>query len=114
MWFFPCSLADGRMYGGVRMRGDATPIKEIISSLSSERFSRQERVKRAWHRATEKRFWPHAQPVSFRKKRLVVNVDSSGWLYELTMKKKNISARLQRILKDDFKELQFRIGKIER
>ena len=45
---------------------------------------------------------------------MVVNVDSSGWLYELTMNKVEIIARLKKSLKDDFKELRFRIGKIDR
>lgn len=100
------------------MKEDATPIKEIakniITDLSNQRLSKEEKIKKVWQKAVGKRFYPHTQPVSFRKKRLVINVDSSGWLYELTMRKKEITLKLNKMLKNDFKELQFRIGKIEK
>ncbi len=99
------------------MGKDAAPIKEvakgIIEGLSQERLSKEERVKRVWQKAVGKRFLPHTRPTSFRKKRLVVEVDSSGWLYELTMEKKGIVAKLKKMLGDDFRELQFRIGRVE-
>ena len=95
----------------------AIPIKEVaenvIKNLSKERTSKEEKVKKVWQKAVGRRFYSHTQPVSFRKHRLVVNVDSSAWLYELTMKKKIIASRLKKMLRDDFEELQFRIGKIE-
>ena len=100
------------------MREDTTPIKKIardlIADLSKERSSKGDRVKRAWQKAVGKRFYPHTQPTSFQRRKLVVNVDSSGWLYELTMNRQKIASRLRKILKDDFKELQFRIGRIEK
>lgn len=100
------------------MEDGATPIKDItkdvIERLSGERLSKEDKIKEVWQKAAGRRFLRHAQPTSFRKKRLVVNVDSSGWLYELTMKKERIVSRLRRMLKDDFKELQFRIGRIEK
>jgi predicted nucleic acid-binding Zn ribbon protein len=100
------------------MKKDAASIKDvakdIIKNLSKERHSKEDRIKEAWEKAAGKKFCAHAQPVSFRKKRLVVNVDSSGWLYELTMRKQKIVSRLRKMLKDDFRELQFRIGRIEK
>ncbi|MBL7068613.1 MAG: DUF721 domain-containing protein [Candidatus Omnitrophica bacterium] len=100
------------------MKNDGTPIKDItgkiIKEIAEKNLTKKERVEDAWQKAAEKRFWPHTQPASFIRKRLVVNVDSSGWLYELTMSKWKITSKLSKILKDDFRELQFRIGKIER
>lgn len=88
--------------------------KGLIKQLTSDKESNTEKARRAWKRAAGKRFNLHAEPTSFRRKRLIVKVDTSAWLYEMTMKKKGITSRLKRILKDDFNQLQFRIGKIER
>ena len=99
------------------MKKEATPIEEVarglIKDLRDKRSSKEERVKEAWRSAVGKKFYRHTQPTSFRKKRLVVNVDSSGWLYELTMRKQGIVAKLKKSLKKDFKELQLRIGQVE-
>ena len=55
----------------------------------------------------------HAKPVSLRKKRLVVNVDGSSWLYELTLKKESLLTKMkQRLGEERIKELQFRIGEL--
>jgi len=100
------------------MKKDATPIRDVardvIRHLSKERSSREERIKKVWQKVVGEKFYPHTQPVSFRKSKLVVNVDSSAWLYELTMRKQRIVSKLKKVLKNDFKELRFRIGKIER
>lgn len=112
MWSYPCSLADAG-----DMKEEASPIgdisRDIIRHLSKERLSKEERIKDIWQKAAGKKFYLHAQPISFRRKRLVVSVDSSSWLYELTMRKEKIAARLKRMLREDFKELQFRIGNPE-
>lgn len=100
------------------MKDNKKPLKEItgriIERLSKENLTKREAAEDAWRKSVGKKYHPHTQPASFRKKRLVVNVDESGWLYELTIKKQGITARLRKILKDDFKELRFRIGKIEK
>ncbi len=100
------------------MKENKKPLKEItsriIERLSKDNLTKRETAEEAWRKAVGKKFLPHTQPASFRKKRLIVNVDESAWLYELTIEKKKIAARLRKALKDDFKELRFRIGKIER
>jgi predicted nucleic acid-binding Zn ribbon protein len=95
----------------------ATPIRDVtkgvIKEISKQRREKQERTKRAWQKAVGKKHYQHTQPVSFRKKKLVVNIDSSGLLYELTIRKRDITAKLKKDLKDDFQEVRFRIGEIE-
>lgn len=99
------------------MKRDATPIKDItkglIKEISKERRSREDETRRVWQEAVGEKFSRHTQVVSFRGKKLLVNVDSSSWLYELTMRKQKIKAKLKDRLKDDFKELRLRIGAIE-
>jgi len=86
---------------------------DVIKKLSKERRTKEARIKRVWQCAAGKRFAKHTRLSSFRRKRLVVNVDSSGWLYELSMNRDKITSRLKKVLKDDFSQLQFRIGNLE-
>ena len=87
--------------------------KSVIKDLTKKKQTKADRVRTAWKRSVAKRFYKHTQPASFRRKRLVIDVDSSSWLYELTIHKEKIKARLKRELKDDFKEVRFRIGQLE-
>lgn len=100
------------------MKDGATPIKDItkdvIRRLSGERQNKEERIKKAWESAVGKRFAGHTQPTSLKKKKLIVSVDSSSMLYELTVRKRKIVAKLKRDLKDDISEIQLRIGEIEK
>ena len=95
----------------------ATPIKDVtksvIQQITKQRQHKQERAKKAWWRAVGTKHGKHTQPISFQKKRLVVHVDSSSLLYELTIQKQEITKKLKKNLKDDFKEVRFRIGEIE-
>ena len=100
------------------MKKAATPIgdvtKSIIGKLSITRHKKEKKILEAWRRAAGERYSEHTQPVSLRRKELVVNVESSGWLYDLTMRKREISEKLKKRLKDDFSKVRFRIGQIEK
>ena len=100
------------------MKDTTTSIKDItkkvIRNLTKENTTKKQRAERVWRKAAGKRFDKHTQPVSFRRKRLVVNVDSSGWLYELAIIKQYVVRKLKKDLKGEFKELQLRIGEIEK
>ncbi len=93
-----------------------TPIKDVTSRvlgrLSGGRKKKEERIKKAWFKAAGERARGHTEPRSLRKGRLVVNVDSSALLYELTVDKKTILDRLKKT-KTDIKELSYRIGSVE-
>jgi len=91
--------------------GDIT--KSVIQSLSEGGHAKGEQVKALWAEAVGERFTKHAQPRSFKKNKLVVAVDSSSWLYELTLRKKKILDKLKEDLGDEIKELQFRIGELD-
>jgi predicted nucleic acid-binding Zn ribbon protein len=97
---------------------DASPIKDVIKDVikawsGEARGSSQEEILKMWEGACGRSLAAHSKPVSFRSSRLTVNVDSSAWLYELTLCKRDILKRLQRkFKKKPLKELQFRIGEI--
>ena len=70
-------------------------------------------VARAWAAAVDKNIQAHATPVMLDGRVLVVEVDSSPWLYEITTRhKQRILAALQRELKEcRLYNIKLRIGK---
>ncbi|MDD5496338.1 MAG: DUF721 domain-containing protein [Candidatus Omnitrophica bacterium] len=90
-------------------------VKSVISDLGKKGRVGEEEMSRAWEEVVGKSASRHARPVSLKKATLIVNVDGSSWLYELTTKKKAIvnglSERLG--LGKALKEIRFRIGEVK-
>jgi len=88
-------------------------LKGVIKDLSGkERFGEEEIVE-AWEAAAGTAAAKHSKPVSFKNATVVVNVDRSGWLYELTVQKKEILKKLEARLKGKkIKDIRLRIGEI--
>jgi len=88
-------------------------IKSIIEKLDKQPNPTSDEIEKIWKEIVGNKAFPHTKPVSLRKKRLVINVDSSSWLYELTLRKNEILDKLKKGLgKDKIEELQFRIGEL--
>lgn len=88
-------------------------LKDVIKNLSGKRPGEEE-IGEAWAKAVGEAAARHSRPVSFRKSVLVVHVDGSGWLYELTTARRGILAKLERDLKGKkkVKDIRYRIGDI--
>ena len=113
MSFCPCS--SGEPSGGAGRGPLEGLIKKVIKKISGKGRLTEEEITRAWARAAGRRGAKHTRPVSFRKSMLTVNVDGSGWLYELTTKKRQILKKLEPGLAGKkVKEIRFRIGEIGR
>lgn len=98
------------------MRQTASQIKDIlgsvISSLSGEKRGRIDRLVEAWKHASDKAY-SHTRLASFKAKRLVVNVDSPAWMYELNLRKQQLLGALNKQLKEEqVKEIILRIGEV--
>lgn len=89
-------------------------IKVVIEDLRSGKKFREGQVLEAWFGVVGKRMLKHTRPVMVKNGRLLVNVDRSVWLYELTRRhKERLLKRLQKkIGKDILTEIQFRIGEV--
>ncbi|MDD5680529.1 MAG: DciA family protein [Candidatus Omnitrophica bacterium] len=88
-------------------------IKSLIEKLDKEARPTSEGIETIWQEIAGDKAAKHAKPVSLRKKRLVINVDGSSWLYELTLKKGVLLGGLKKKLGEDkITELQFRIGEL--
>jgi len=88
-------------------------VKKALTRLAGEGALTEERMRTVWERAAGARAATHSAPVSLRRARLIVNVDTSSWLYELTMRRPEIMRRLGgKIGGRAVKTIQFRIGEV--
>ncbi len=89
-------------------------LKNVISDLGKKRRFGEE-LEDAWRKTAGKRAATHTRAVSLRKARLIVNVDGSSWLYELTLKKRELLKKIENKLKGKkVKEIRFRIGDVNK
>ncbi len=89
-------------------------VKDVIKNLSGKGRVSEEEIGRAWEEAAGKKAARHTKPVLIKKSVLTVNVDGSCWLYELTVKKRELLGKLDgKIRGKQLKGLRFRIGEIK-
>ncbi len=88
-------------------------LKETLKKLVSPSRPSEEGVLLLWEAAAGAAAAKHSKPVTIKKSELVVSVDGSSWLYELTMRKKAILKGLEgKFGKKVIKNIRFRIGEI--
>lgn len=86
----------------------------VIKNLAGQERLGEEEISWAWKEAAGKAAARHSRPVSFRRAVLIVNVENSSWLYELTVRRRRIIAALEAALEDKkIKDIRFRIGDIK-
>ncbi len=89
-------------------------VKDVIKDLSGRGRVSEEEVSGAWRAAAGEKAARHTKPISIKRSVLTVNVDASGWLYELTIKKKELLKALEsKIRGKTLKGIRFRIGEIK-
>ena len=89
-------------------------LEKVVAGLNKKKLA-EDRLAEVWGEAVGKKALKHTRPVGFRRASLTVNVDSSSWLFELTLKKRDILKKLQAGLEGKkLKDIRFRIGDIKR
>jgi predicted nucleic acid-binding Zn ribbon protein len=89
-------------------------LKNIISGITKKGGLTEEDVAAAWDSAVGEKAARHSKPRSLKGSRLIVNVDGSSWLYELTVRKKEILGKLAEGLNSKkIKEITLRIGELK-
>ena len=110
MWPCPGSPADN---DGPKANPLEKLLKDAIKDLSGKERFGEEEIAGAWEAAVGAAAAKHSRPVSFKKATVTVNVDRSGWLYELTVQKKEILKKLEeRLQGKKIKDIRLRIGEI--
>ncbi len=88
-------------------------IKILVEKLDKDGRPTTEEIGGAWEKAAGGAAFSHTKPAALKRKCLVINVDGSSWLYELTLRKKGLLAGMKKELGEDkIKEIQFRIGEL--
>ncbi|MEJ2744375.1 MAG: DUF721 domain-containing protein [bacterium] len=89
-------------------------LKTVLRRLGLGQRVRVARIVQDWERIVGSKIAKHCTPVSVRGKILVVNVDSSVWLAELTQffKDKMLEQIRNETGGTGIKDIRFRIGEI--
>lgn len=86
-------------------------VREVIGNLGREKREKGEDLLKAWQKVVGRKTARHTQPVNIWKDRLIVNVSSPGWSYQLSLQKEEILKRLQKRLKNHaLNDIQFRLS----
>ena len=89
-------------------------VKSIIGGFGGKGKLTEEEIRSAWETVAGEKAAKHSRPRSVQDSRLIVHVDDSSWLYELTTRKKYIINSLSSVLKDArIKDITFRIGELK-
>jgi predicted nucleic acid-binding Zn ribbon protein len=89
-------------------------LKNIISGIAKKGGLTEEEVRSAWDGAVGEKAAKHSRPRTLKGSRLIVHIDDSSWLYELTVRKKEILKSLGEILKNNkIKDITLRIGELK-
>ena len=88
-------------------------LKQVIKKLDTKTHGAKEEFTNAWKKSTAQEAVFHTRPVAIKRKILTIEVDSSTWLYMLSLKKKGALDNMKKILGSDrIKDIKFRIGEI--
>jgi predicted nucleic acid-binding Zn ribbon protein len=86
-------------------------IKTVFTKIEGEKTLSKENVDASWKEAAGPVGFTHSTPVELKKGLLLVRVDSSAWMQELSLNKRKILKALQRVLgKDRITGINFKIG----
>lgn len=89
-------------------------VGSVLKGLVKKGRPTEEDIAAAWEAAVGKNAARHTNPVALKRSVLVVIVDVSAWLYELSTKKKDILVKLEEVLgARKVKDIRFRIGAVK-
>jgi predicted nucleic acid-binding Zn ribbon protein len=88
-----------------------TIIQDVIENISADKKDQHAAIFKTWQETVGKRASRHTKIVMLEKGRLIVNVDSSVWLFQLSLKRPALLKRLKGVI-SDIEKISFRIGRI--
>ena len=107
----PCSSDKGDRTHGKNPLEDI--VKHVIRGLDDKGRLSAEEIAAVWAGAVGEAAAKHSRPTTIKNQSIFVNVDGSAWLYELTLKKKEIVRSLEGKLKGKkIIDIRLRIGEI--
>ena len=90
-------------------------LNKGVSNLDNKTSFKSKQVLDIWLTEADERIKKHTNPVNFVNKVLIVEVDSSGWLFEIERRyKKKILKKLKSIVgEEEIEDIRLRMGEIK-
>ncbi len=90
-------------------------LNKVVNDLDNKISFKNNQVLDVWLTEADERIKKHTNPVGFINKVLIVEVDSSGWLFEIERRyKKDILKKLKSIIgEEEIDNIRFRMGEIK-
>ena len=86
-------------------------LKKVFSGFEDKKELTREDMEECWKTLVGEPASKHSKPVLVRKSILTVQVDSSVWMQELSMRKRQFLKGLKKTLgKDRISEIHFKMG----
>ncbi len=115
-----CSSDAVRLIGSIIAMAKESPkkleslLKKVMKDLGKKGKLTEEVMAEIWKEAVGENASKHTKPKSIKKGTLFITVDDSSWMYDLTLKKRDIVSSLDGKLKGrKVKDIRFRIGVIK-
>ena len=97
-----------------RMTPISGVLQKILQQYGLEGKLREYQVLNRWEEIVGKTIAAHTAPDSIRFKKLILKVDSSAWMQELSFLKKDLIEKVNHAFQTPLiRDIQFRIGVIE-
>ena len=90
-------------------------IKEVFKNIDETNAPgiTKNDILSAWQKAAGTKAAKHSSPASLKEKTLIVNVDSTVWIYQLRLKEQELLKKIKRLLKKmDVERIRFRAGEL--
>ena len=89
----------------------AEVLPQVLRGLRTDTRLTREQIQKTWKRLVGEKAAQHSWPRRLRQGRLIVEVENSGWLYLLNLKKPQLIQGLVELLgASQVKDLSLRIG----
>lgn len=88
-------------------------LQGVFADLTQTRISgnSKEEILSAWHKAAGLRASRHSSPAHIKNGALLVDVDSTAWMYQLRLKEAGIINKINKLLESQkIKKIKFRAG----
>ena len=98
-----------------RKKSEVVPIggliHQLIGKLDEEKKISEDDLLRVWGEVVGREALVYSKPYSLYKKSLFVKVTGSGWMQELSMRKRQILKKIQsQFGKNEIKDIKFKAG----
>ena len=87
-------------------------VKTVITGLSPNKRKSQEGIFEIWQDVLGNKAAKHTKIMGIKNAKLMVNVDSSVWLFQLHLRRSRLLKKLRGIM-NGLEGINFRIGKVQ-